>query len=186
LAVSVLAATSGAVVASLFGVYGTVIGAALVSVVGTVAAPVFAASIRRARGHLDYVQEGTALHDVQEGAVHAAAQARETAAHLGAAGWRRIFRWQVAVGVVAVFVLAMGVVTAIEAISGTTLSHSLGGSSSQSSGGLTITGGRSGHTSRTTTSSTPSNASSTPSNASSTPSKASSTPTTASSSSPHH
>jgi hypothetical protein len=184
LAVSVLAATTGAVVASLFGVYGTVVGAALVSVVGTVAAPVFAASIRRARGQFHHPQEGTVAHDVQEGAVHAAARAREAAAHLGTAGWRRIFRWQVVVGVVAAFVLAMGLVTVIEAITGNTLSHSLGGSS-QTGGGLTITGGHSRHTPTTTTPSAPASTS-TPSKASSTPSNSSSPPSTASSSSPHH
>jgi hypothetical protein len=184
LAVSVLAATSGAVVASLFGVYGTVVGAALVSVVGTLAAPVLTASFRRARGHLDHAQQGTTLHDVQEGAVNAAAQAREAAARLGAKPWHWIFRWQVAVGVVAAFVLAMGVVTGIEAITGSTLSHSLGGGS-QSSGGLTITGGHR-RTSTTTAPSTQSGTSNTQSGASNTQSGASNTPTTASSSSPHH
>jgi hypothetical protein len=51
-AASVLASTSAAVVASVFGVAGTVIGAAVVSVVATVGTAAYGLGIRRTRARL--------------------------------------------------------------------------------------------------------------------------------------
>jgi hypothetical protein len=173
-AASALASVSAAVVASLFGVAGTIIGAAVVSVVATVASAVYAASIRRAHVQVRQLQSGT-LHAAaqarqaagQVGAMRhrrlgqlPEAEADRPVAGPGssdpknaaAAGRRRMVRWPAAVGVVAAFAVAMGVVTLIEAITGTTLAHSLGGSKT---GGFTITGGSSRRTPRTTTPTTP-------------------------------
>ncbi|MGH9207404.1 MAG: hypothetical protein ACRD1G_12730, partial [Acidimicrobiales bacterium] len=51
-AASALASLSGAIVASFFGVAGTIIGAAVVSVIATVAASLYAHSIRSTHGWL--------------------------------------------------------------------------------------------------------------------------------------
>ena len=55
-AASVLASTSAAVVASLFGVAGTIIGAAVVSVIATVGTAAYGLGIRRTRDRLQTLQ----------------------------------------------------------------------------------------------------------------------------------
>ena len=51
-----LASTSAAVVASFFGVAGTIVGAALVSIVATVGTAAYSLGIRRTRSRLQQVQ----------------------------------------------------------------------------------------------------------------------------------
>ncbi|MGR6967939.1 hypothetical protein ACU610_26120 [Geodermatophilus sp. URMC 61] len=125
-AAGALAAVSSAVVASFFGLAGTLIGAALASVISTVSAALYSSSLqktneklRRARGQLTGRQSR-----VEETRVAPAATAdpvtKVLPAHLDprrAPERRPRPRWaKVAVYAAAVFVIAMGIVTGIEFI----------------------------------------------------------------------
>jgi hypothetical protein len=125
-AAGALAAVSSAVVASFFGLAGTLIGAALASVISTVSAALYSSSLHktkeklgRARGQLTGRQS-----TVEETKVAPAAPAtpatRVLPAHLDprrAPDRRSRPRWaKVAVYAAAVFVVAMGIVTGIELI----------------------------------------------------------------------
>jgi len=128
-AAGALAAVSSAVVASFFGLAGTLIGAALASVISTVSAALYSNSLqktneklRRARGQL--TERQAAVADAEPApAVPAAPAAPATKvlpAHLDprrAPDRRPRPRWtRVAVYAAAVFALAMGIVTGIELI----------------------------------------------------------------------
>ena len=125
-AAGALAAVSSAVVASFFGLAGTLIGAALASVISTVSAALYSNSLqktneklRRARGQLTGRQDAVADAEPAP-AVPAAPATKVLPAHLDP---RRVPdrrprpRWtRVAVYAAAVFALAMGIVTGIELI----------------------------------------------------------------------
>jgi hypothetical protein len=114
-----LAAVSSAVVASFFGVAGTLIGAAVASVISTVSATVYSQSLQGTNERLRRVRE----HVTHRTPVREATETPETAvlpAHLdprSEPARRFRIRWpRVAVYAIGVFVLAMGIVTGIELI----------------------------------------------------------------------
>src|SRR4051794_21990789 len=135
-AASALAAVSSAVAASIFGVAGTLIGAALASVIATVSTALYTESLRKTNDGLkrvlvgrrttpvpsaaepDATQELTAT--TEPASAHEPAVTRALPAHLDPRrppAKRRGPRWsRVAVYAVAVFIVAMGVVTGIELI----------------------------------------------------------------------
>jgi hypothetical protein len=136
-AAGALAAVSSAVVASFFGLAGTLIGAALASVISTVSAALYSNSLqktneklRRARGQLTGRQ--TAVAEAGPAPAAPAAPATKVLpAHLDprrAPDRRPRPRWtRVAVYAAAVFALAMGIVTGIELIGQRPVSALVGG-----------------------------------------------------------
>jgi hypothetical protein len=137
IAAGALASVSSAVVASFFGLAGTLIGAGLASVISTVCAALYSSSLqktneklRRARGQLTGRQS-----PVEETRVAPAAAATPATqvlpAHLDprrAPARRPRPRWtRVAVYAAAVFVMAMGIVTGIELIGQKPVSALVGG-----------------------------------------------------------
>ncbi len=204
-AASCLASVTAAIVASYFGVRGTIIGTAIVSVASTVGSALYAHSLHRGRErlHQAWTQGSTfpfaasdptrpsratrAIPDSSRGAASdtgrraAGDTARGQAADTGRravadsgrgnvgdtsagvngaaddatkvigrqlhapahrqerAGWLRHRRFPLVAGLVATFVVAMGIVTVIELATGAPLAHTIGSSSSDS--GLTINGG---------------------------------------------
>jgi hypothetical protein len=173
---SALASVSAAVVASFFGVAGTIIGTAVVSVVATTGSAVYALWMRRTRRRLRRLreqavraslaarqptrQQHAGAHPQAPGATALGAPvgspADVTAAHQRPAvsaprGWRQRFgriRMPVLGGVVAVFVIAAGVVTFIEVIANKPLAAMINNTSGS---GLTWGGGHSGKPAPTTT-----------------------------------
>ena len=148
-AASALAAVSSAVVASFFGVAGTLIGAALASVITTVCASLYATSLKKTNERLRTVIKG--------GQKRPEPVTRPLPAHLDP---RRTPptpirpRWgRVAVYAVSVFAVAIAIVTGIELVgqkpvsalvshsssSGTTTLGELAGSSRSTSGTTTPT-----------------------------------------------
>lgn len=126
IAAGALAAVSSAVVASFFGLAGTLIGAALASVISTVSAALYSNSLqktneklRQARGQLTGKQARVEETRVQE-APAAAPATQVLPDHLDprrAPAPKPRPRWtRVAVYAAAVFALAMGIVTGIELI----------------------------------------------------------------------
>src|ERR687894_204013 len=125
-AAGALAAVSSAVVASFFGLAGTLIGAALASVISTVSAALYSNSLqktneklRRARGQV--TGRLSAADETEVASAAPAAPATQVLpAHLDprrAPARRSRPRWtKVAVYAAAVFVMAMGIVTGIELI----------------------------------------------------------------------
>jgi hypothetical protein len=133
-AAGALAAVSSAVVASFFGLAGTLIGAALASVISTVSAALYSNSLqktneklRRARGQLPGRQAAAEATEVAS----AAPATQVLPAHLDprrAPDRRPRPRWaKVAVYAAAVFVMAMGIVTGIELIGQRPVSALVGG-----------------------------------------------------------
>jgi hypothetical protein len=134
-----LAAVSAAVVASFFGVAGTVIGAAVASVVSTVGAAVYTESMRRT--HAGLRRASSLLVRSPQAPVNRSAGDRPPLpAHLDprrSPPRRRWRRWaMVAATGVAVFGLAMVVVTTVELIGQKPVSALVGGS--DQSGGTTL------------------------------------------------
>jgi uncharacterized membrane protein YgcG len=130
-----LAAVSAAVLASFFGVAGTVIGAALVSVVSTVGSALYSASLNRTSDRLRKARVQLATRPVP---ASGDAPTRELPAHLdprrAPATPRRRIRWpRVAGYAAAVFVLAMGIVTTVELIGQQPVSALVGGTDTSSS-----------------------------------------------------
>ncbi|MEX5718851.1 hypothetical protein [Geodermatophilus maliterrae] len=137
-----LAAVSAAVLASFFGVAGTVIGAALVSVVSTTGSAVYSASLSRTTERLRKVR--TQIGGRPSATADAAGDdtaTRVLPAHLdprrAAPASRPLLarvRWpRVAAYTAAVFVLAMAVVTGIELIGQKPVSALVGSDTSSSS-----------------------------------------------------
>jgi hypothetical protein len=136
-AAGALAAVSSAVVASFFGLAGTLIGAALASVISTVSAALYSNSLqktneklRRARGQV--TGRLSAADETEVAAASPAAPATQVLpAHLDprrAPARRSRPRWtRVAVYAAAVFVMAMGIVTGIELIGQKPVSAIVGG-----------------------------------------------------------
>ncbi len=136
-AAGALAAVSSAVVASFFGLAGTLIGAALASVISTVSAALYSNSLqktneklRRARGQLTGRQSPVAETEVAASAP-ATPKTQVLPAHLDprrAPARRPRPRWtRVAVYAAAVFAMAMGVITGIELIGQKPVSALVGG-----------------------------------------------------------
>src|SRR4051794_8987585 len=157
-AAGALAAVSSAVLLSFFGVAGTLTGAALASVISTVGASLYSASLNRTKERL-----GRAL-TVRQGApaVEPSGRAEPATtvlpAHLDprrAPAKRFQPRWsRVAVYAVGVFVVAMGIVTGIELIGQKPVSALVG--NSHSSGTTTLGELSNASSRRDTTPSTPS------------------------------
>jgi hypothetical protein len=146
IAAGALAAVSSAVVASFFGLAGTLIGAALASVISTVSAALYSSSLkktneklRRARGQLTGRQSPVEETRVAPAAADTPAT-QVLPAHLDprrAPARRSRPRWtKVAVYAAAVFVVAMGIVTGIELIGQKPVSALVG--NSDSSGSTTL------------------------------------------------
>jgi hypothetical protein len=93
-----LAAVTAAVLASFFGVAGTIVGTALGSIVGTAGTAIYSHSIRRTRSRL----HGLASHDE--------AHSRPTWMHLTRANWLTI-----GVAAAIAFVIALAFITGVEA-----------------------------------------------------------------------
>ena len=142
-AAGALAAVSSAVVASFFGLAGTLIGAALASVISTVSAALYSNSLqktneklRRARGQVTG-RLSTADETEVASAAPAAPATQVLPAHLDprrAPARRSRPRWtRVAVYAAAVFVMAMGIVTGIELIGQKPVSAIVGGTETSKS-----------------------------------------------------
>lgn len=151
-----LATTSAAVAASFIGVYGTIIGAAVMSVVSTVGATVYEHSIHRSKAKLRDVRDGTRLTRVPGGVV--ARMRRGISAMTPSGAWGRLRAqlakpaWWKAVGAVSalVFAIAIATITIVELAAnkpmyalttggettsgGTSISQSLAGRSGGSGG----------------------------------------------------
>ena len=133
-ATSVLASVSAAFVASLFGVAGTIVGAAVVSVVATVGTAVYGRGIRRTTARLQQVPRRAATRD---GAGASDADARPDAREpveldvppAGPGWWRRLNRRHLGLagGVAAVLALSVGAVSLIELAGGRPLSGEASG-----------------------------------------------------------
>ncbi|HEX6422244.1 MAG TPA: hypothetical protein VFZ79_02125 [Acidimicrobiales bacterium] len=166
-ATSALASVSAAVVASLFGVAGTIAGAAVVSVVATVGTAVYGRSIRRTAARLQQVPRRVAprgdgpaaVATGETGGARDAGDGRPPGATADAApgaggepveldvppagpGWwvrlgRR--RWGLAAGVAVVLVLSLGAVSVIELAGGRPLSGEASGG--RTSIGVLLPGG---------------------------------------------
>jgi hypothetical protein len=120
-----LAAVSAAVLASFFGVAGTVIGAALVSVVSTVGSALYSTSLSRTTERLRRTREAP----VPPPGAPATRELPPALDPRRAPAPRRRPRWaRVAAYAAAVFVVAMAVVTGIELVGQQPVSALVGGS----------------------------------------------------------
>ncbi|MGH3318828.1 MAG: hypothetical protein ACRDN9_01390 [Streptosporangiaceae bacterium] len=121
---SATAATSGAVAASYLGVYGTLMGAALMSVISTGGTVVYEHYFHRARGGLRRVRARSTRH------VPSTSDTGPTSGtRLGSrASRRRPAMWRAAAaGAAVVFVVAITGVSFAELLAGTTMSDVVGG-----------------------------------------------------------
>jgi hypothetical protein len=120
LSAGALAAVSSAVVASFFGVAGTLIGAAVASVISTLSATLYSQSLQKTNAGLRRVREQVTRRPTAPQPTDATATA-VLPAHLDPRrppARRSRIRWpRIAVYAAAVFVLAMGIVTGIELVS---------------------------------------------------------------------
>lgn len=146
-AASALAAVCAAVIASYFGVRGTVIGTALGSIVATVATALFAHSIERTNKAVRRVVPVPGAGNWLT-TVRAPGQRRREGRGTRGSGTSRPqrppaapgVRWRlVTAGALASFALALGIVTVIELVAGRSLSSLLDG---QPSGGAQTTVGQ--------------------------------------------
>ena len=127
IAAGALAAVSAAVVASFFGLAGTLIGAALASVVSTVSAALYSESLRRTNERLRLARSRVAGPAGEPDATRVLPRQLDPRR----APVRRRPRWpRIAVGAAAVFGLAMGIVTGVEMIGQQPVSALVGTSSS--------------------------------------------------------
>jgi hypothetical protein len=135
-AASVLASTSAAVVASFFGVAGTIIGAAVVSVIATIGTAAYGLGIRRTKDRLQTLQAtrqgrpvgrltgSTGVTDADTSAPRPSPDSTPDTAESPAVGaptgdrsrWRLLahHRWSLAGAAVLVLVLSLGAVSLIE------------------------------------------------------------------------
>ncbi len=150
-AASVLASVSAAVVASFFGVAGTIVGAAVVSVVATIGSAAYSLGIRRTTHRINRIQTlrptrpfpalrtGGGTRRAAAGATEAPNATADTGEPTAtddpdddsAPGWRAWLaerRWGVAAGVALVFVISLGSVTLIELVGDQTLARETSGS----------------------------------------------------------
>jgi hypothetical protein len=167
-AASCAAAVSAAVLCSFFGVAGTVIGTAATSLVATIGSAIYSYSLRRTKSRLRQLhQAGAASPPVRE--------VVKTAREQGRAMWRMMPTRVIAFGAIAVFIVSIGVVTAIELGIGKSLSAAFGvshGGGHGNSLGSVFDPGGGHHKASPTPSNSPSSSpspSSTPSNSSPSP-----------------
>lgn len=164
---SALATTSAAVAASFIGVYGTIIGAAVMSVISTVGATVYEHSIHRSKAKLRDAREQGRLTTVPTG-VAARMRNRVNVTALRSGAWGRLRAqlarpaWWKAVGAVSalVFAVAIATITVVElaankpmyaltsggevASGGTSISRGLAGGGETGDGGQGESGEREG------------------------------------------
>jgi hypothetical protein len=165
-----LAAVSSAVVASLFGVAGTLVGAALASVISTICATLYSESLKRTNERLRVVRQqlgGTRANAAPARSVQQPVTP-DLPSHLDPRRSlprpRRRPRWtRVAGYAAAVFGLAMGILTGVELIGQQPVSALVGGSTS--SGTTTIGTLSNAASSRETTPASPSSTPPAPSTA---------------------
>ncbi len=131
---SALASLSGAVVASFFGVAGTIIGAAVVSMVATIAAALYAYSLRSThfwvRRQLDPTRKEeryTPRHSASKGPANGKGTSAPTLKLSLPEALRRLPPRRVAVAAVIAFVAAIGSVTLIELGANAPVSSLIGG-----------------------------------------------------------
>lgn len=123
-----LAAVCAAVAGSYLGVAGTLAGAAVASIIGTVGTEVYARSIHRGAKKLQTIAPTFVKAPAAVGTppVEAASE-EESPSHTVPAGSRRQIRWsRIALIAGAVFVLAMGAVTAAELFAGRSVASMVG------------------------------------------------------------
>lgn len=134
---SVLAAVSAAVASSWLGVAGTIIGAALFSLFGTVGSALYAQTLRHSHSAVRALRPTTSVGRVTKGTSEptertTAGERSEPADGMGlgerlrALPWRRVLA---ATGLV--LVIALGAITAFEKVSGTSVSGLTGGDDQQ-------------------------------------------------------
>ncbi|GIF17970.1 hypothetical protein BJ973_009066 [Actinoplanes tereljensis] len=122
----VLAAVSAAVIGSFLGVAGTLVGAAVASLIGSVGTEIYHRSIDRGRKKI----QGTFLAPAAVGTPPVEAAAEDKPSEPPAPS---SIRWKrVAMVAGALFVLAMGTLTAAELVSGKSIADATGGSSGRS------------------------------------------------------
>lgn len=129
-----LAAVTAAFLGSRLGVYGTVVGAGVVSLATTVGGEFYLRSLERTKQAAKRTKD-VALTRTARATVDDPADADDARGTEGPPAGRRV-RWPVlAGGAVVVFVLGMGVVTGIEALTGSSFSGERGGTVSNVLGG---------------------------------------------------
>jgi len=121
---SAFAAVTAAVVTSFAGVAGTVVGAAVVSVVATVGTAAYTHSLNRAKERMRTVQ--AAQGRVRAGGAGGAGGSTTTTPAPAPSRTPRLATWAVAGAAVLVFLLSMGAVSAFELVAGRPLSSLLG------------------------------------------------------------
>jgi len=122
-----LAAVCAAVVGSFLGVAGTLIGAAVASIVGSVGTEIYARSIRKGHKKLETLTPPFVRAPAAVGTPRvAAANRNDSSSHT--VPTRREIRWgRVALVAGALFVLAMGTLTTVELITGKSAATMIGG-----------------------------------------------------------
>jgi hypothetical protein len=155
-----LAAVTVAVLGSFLGVAGTLAGAAIASVVGSVGTEIYERSLKHGAKKLQtvvaptFVKAPAAIGTPEVAAAHEEDSPSHT---VPADDHQRQIRWgRVAAAAIGVFVIAMGAITAFEFISGETVAGAVG--ATDSTGGTTLLGGKSKSSDKTpvtSTSSTP-------------------------------
>jgi hypothetical protein len=123
-----LAAVSAAVVGSFLGVAGTLVGAAVASLIGTLGTELYARSLNRGYTRLRHTYAGPAI--APEPAPDPTPTTAGTVYPHGRPHWKRV-----ALVAAVVFVLAMGAVSAVELLAGRSVSSMFG---NPSGGGTTI------------------------------------------------
>jgi hypothetical protein len=142
-----LAAVCAAVAGSFLGVAGTLAGAAVASIIGTVGTEIYARSINRGAKKLQTIAPTFIKAPAAVGTppVEAASE-EDSPSHTAPAEPRRQVRWsRIALIAGAVFVLAMGAVTAVELFAGRSVASMVG---HNSSGATTVSSVTSGGSSR--------------------------------------
>jgi len=140
-----LAAITAAFLGSRLGVYGTVIGAGVLSLVTTVGGEFYLRSLERTKQAAKRTKEVALARtlraspvsgDADDAAVSDAAEVDGSAAEVEGAPPARRVRWPVlAGGTMVAFVLGMAAITGIEALTGSSLSGERGGTVSNVLGG---------------------------------------------------
>ena len=134
---SALAAITATFAASYFGVSGTIIGAALASVVTVVGNAVYSHSIQRTRAQLRVAVPFSLVHPLNAPVAKAAAENR--AEGEAPDRTRRAFRWQhAAFAAAGLFLVIAGIVTGVELAAGrplTSIVHDRSGSGTSLFGG---------------------------------------------------
>jgi hypothetical protein len=126
-----LAAITAAVVGSFLGVAGTLAGAAVASVVGSVGTEIYQRSLNRGAKRLSAIAPTFVKAPAAVGTPPVAAAAEEESPSHTVAPSRNI-RWgRVGIAAAALFVLALGSLTAFELIAGEPLASAVGASSSK-------------------------------------------------------